>query len=74
MARMVQVTNCTAFGPFVNQTQGDFRCQALPQTGTAQAPIEPCTPPSSFWYFSGSEVSFPVTVSIECLVIAGTYK
>ena len=61
---------CVRFGP--PNIQGNdrvntsFTCRSLPQTGTAQTPIEPCTPPSTYSYFWGSELSFLINTGIEC--------
>ena len=66
---------CARFGPPI--IQGNDRanvsitCRSLPQTGRPGTPIEPCTPPSTYSYFRGSELSFPITTGIECRIVIG---
>ena len=64
---------CIRFGPPIIQGNDRanvcFTWRSLPQTGTSGTPIEPCTPPSTYSYFWGSELSFLITTGIECLIV-----
>ena len=61
-ATLTQTTDCL-------NRRGTFRCRSLPQPNSTG--LAPCTPASSFSYFSGSEVSFVMCVIVECLVVIG---
>ena len=59
-------TDCVTLGAD-HQPNGKFQCLTLP----FNQELEACTSASSFSYFSGSEVSFVITVIIEGLIVIG---